>query len=138
MSTKLTEDDIKIILEGAVLDKLRKPETLSWTKELSKRVLPQKMFDYFSQKLHDGQYKMAMKIYAELMRANRLAPPRFSEHPKDRLPMTHRQRVYTAARIAGVQPREFSNVFNQIIDDYQEQFADDAELNKIKGLAGTE
>jgi len=79
---------------------------------------------------------MAMKIYADLMRENRLAPARFSDKPNDRLPMTHQQRVYTAARIAGTDPRGFATLFNDLIDDYQEQFQDDAELNKVKGLAG--
>jgi hypothetical protein len=79
---------------------------------------------------------MAMKIYADLMRENRHAPPQFSHSPEHTKPMTHKQRVYTAARIAGVQPKEFAKLFNQIIDDYEEQFSGEAELNKIKGLAG--
>jgi hypothetical protein len=133
---KLTEDEVKLILEGAVLRKLQNPNTFSWTKAISKGILPTQVFDFFSKKLHDSKFKMAMKIYADLMRENRLAPARFSDKPNDRLPMTHQQRVYTAARIAGTDPRGFATLFNDLIDDYQEQFQDDAELNKVKGLAG--
>jgi hypothetical protein len=133
---KLTEEDVQLILEGAVLKKLQKPEAFAWTKAIARDVLPVGVFDFFSKKLHDNKYKMAMKIYAKLMRENRLAPPKFSYNPEDRDPMTHRQRVYTAARITGVDPKGFARLFSDLIDDYKDQFKDDAELNKIKGLAG--
>ena len=133
----LTEEEVKLVLEGAVLNKLRDPNTLSWTKKLAQNVLPDSMFNFFSKKLHGGKYHMAMKMYAELMRTNRLAPARFSDSPTDRKPMTHKQRVYTAARIAGTDPKGFARLFDELIDDYQEEFQSDAEIDRVKDLANS-